>query len=537
MSRLLIFWIPCRPSHAQRSECATRLFWCAILKTLGLPGIRPNVFYPTFILLAAAVGASVAYGDGFFQLLNQANDWVLSVFGRAYSAVVFSLLALCAVIPFTPFGKLRIGGPKAVPFLTTPRWFSIVLCTTIATGILFWGTAEPLFHYTSPPDGLGLEPGTDGARRFALTTLFLHWSFSPYAIYALPALVFAVGYYNRKGAFSLSTFLLPLTGARGRSRIAPWIDNAALFGLVMGMSASLGAGVLTLKGGLLKAVPIGLPDDILVAVIALCVIAAFTISASTGLLRGIKHLSLINLVAFVILLVFVAIVGSPAVFGFAWESLLDYPSALLSEAFDEPADEGWTRDWTAFYWANWMAWAPVTALFLGRLAYGRTVREFMVVNWLLPSLFAVIWMTVFGGNVLHEAHFGSADFPAVLGDQGPEGVVYALFDSYPFTGPVTLFFVLVTFLSYTTAADSNTEAMAGISTEGISPQSPAPPVFIKIIWGVVIGATAVVAIGAAGTDGIRMLSNLGGLPALFLLVAVWISALMLIWTHRGSSRG
>lgn len=483
-------------------------------------------------MLTTAVVASLVGGNDFFRLLVQANDWVLAVFGSAYSTVVFSLLVLCAVIPFTPFGSLRIGGAEAVPFLTMPRWFAIVLCTTIATGILFWGTAEPLYHYTAPPDGMGLEPGTEGARRFALTTLFLHWSFSPYAIYALPALVFAVGYYNRKGAFSLSTFLQPLSRSGRHHRIAPWIDNAALFGLVMGMSASMGAGVLTLKGGLVKVVDIGLPDSVLVAIIALAVILVFTVSASTGLLRGIKFLSLINLAAFILLLAFVVVVGAPEVFGYAWQSLLDYPLALVREAFSSPVDEAWTRDWTAFYWANWMAWAPVTALFLGRLAYGRTVREFMVVNWLLPSLFAILWMTVFGGNVLHEAHLGNADLPAVLAEQGPEGIVYALFELYPFVSVVILFFVGVTFLSYTTAADSNTAAMAGISSEGISPESPAPPVFIKVIWGVVIGATAVVAIGAAGMGGIRMLSNLGGVPALFLLIAVAISALKLIWIHR-----
>ncbi len=458
-------------------------------------------------------------GEIFTDSLLELNAAVLSLFGNAYSTATALMLIVCIIIPFTPFGKIRIGGPSAVPFFSKGRWFAIVLCTTIATGILFWGTAEPLFHYTAPPEGSGIAPGSDAAVRFSLTTLFLHWSFSPYAIYTVPALLFAVVYYNGGGRFSISSVFMPLAGGRILRRISPWVDTVALFGLVMGMSASLGAGVLTLKGGLDRITTVGLPDEVLTAGIALAVIAAFTVSASTGLFRGIKHLSLLNFAGFLVLLVFAAAAGSTDVYAEAGRALLDYPAALIADGFLPPADEDWSHRWTAFYWANWMAWAPVTALFLGRLAYGRTVREFMAVNWLLPSLFALIWMTIFGGNVLEAEHTGTSDLSGILAAEGPEAVVYALFELLPAAVLVTLFFVLVTFLSYTTAADSNTEAMGGISTRGISPESPAPPVFIKVIWGALIGAVAVIALGFAGIDGIRLLSNLGGLPALFFLAA------------------
>lgn len=458
-------------------------------------------------------------GEVFTESLLDLNAAVLALFGNAYSTLTALMLLVCIAVPFTPFGKIRIGGASAVPLFSKGRWFAVVLCTTIATGILFWGTAEPLYHYTAPPEGSGIAPGSDAAVRFSLTTLFLHWSFSPYAVYTVPALLFAVVYYNGGGRFSISSVFMPFVGLRVRLRLAPWVDSIALFGLVMGMSASLGAGVLTLKGGLNRINALGPADEVLTAGIALAVIIAFTVSASTGLFRGIKHLSMINLVGFLLLLFVAAAAGSSQVYAEAGAALLDYPAAVVSDGFFTPVDEDWSHRWTAFYWANWMAWAPVTALFLGRLAYGRTVREFMWVNWMLPSLFALVWMTVFGGNVLEAEHTAGAELSAVLAEEGPEAVVYALLDIFPAAALTVLFFVCITFLSYTTAADSNTEAMAGISARGISPDSPAPPVFIKVIWGTLIGAVAVIALGFAGIDGIRLLSNLGGLPALFFLAA------------------
>ena len=225
------------------------------------------------------------------------------------------------------------------------------------------------------------------------------------------------------------------------------------------------------------------------------------------------------------MLVFVVIAGYTGGFSYFIPSLKAYITDLFSGSLNILRDEEWSNSWTTFYWANWMAWAPITALFLGRLAYGRTVREFMVVNWILPSIFAIIWMTIFGGNFLFIEMEGIFEFKQLLEDQGPESIIYGLFNLLPFSPIIIAAFLFTTYISYVTAADSNTEALGGISSLGISPEKPSPDVKIKILWGAIIGATAITAINYAGIDGIKMLSNVGGLPSLFLIVLIIISLL------------
>jgi choline-glycine betaine transporter len=159
-------------------------------------------------------------------------------------------------------------------------------------------------------------------------------------------------------------------------------------------------------------------------------------------------------------------------------------------------------------------------LFLGRLSYGYTVRQFMIVNWILPSLFGMIWMSIFSGTVIDMQLNQGINLNGLLSTLGPESIVYKMFETLPMKGMIAVVFLFTAFLSYVTAADSNTEAMGGISSTGISPDTPSPPKFIKVLWGITIGAVAFIMISLAGVDGVKMLSNLGGLPALFLIIAI-----------------
>jgi len=161
-----------------------------------------------------------------------------------------------------------------------------------------------------------------------------------------------------------------------------------------------------------------------------------------------------------------------------------------------------------------MAWAPITALFLGRIGYGYTVRKFLLFNWLLPSFFGIAWMSIFSGTAISLEMNGLRSLSESLAIDGPESIIYELLEYIPFSSILAAVFLITAFLSYVTAADSNTEAMGGISSTGISPESPAPPVFIKLVWGITIGTVAFVMINMAGIEGIKMLSNLGGLPAI-----------------------
>jgi choline-glycine betaine transporter len=175
-----------------------------------------------------------------------------------------------------------------------------------------------------------------------------------------------------------------------------------------------------------------------------------------------------------------------------------------------------------------MAWAPISAMFLGKIAKGYKVREILFFNWILPSLFSILWMSIFGATALGIQINGQVDLIAILKDSGYESIIYAIMNLYPYSKFLAGFFILIVFLSYVTAADSNTEAMGAISIKNINAENDSAPTFIKIIWGICIGTTAYIMISSSGVEGIKMLSNLGGVPALFLLTLVMIGMIVLI---------
>ena len=490
----------------------------SLLHKYQLHKIRPVVFLPPFVLILVALCFSLFETEAFFATVSGANTWILDHFDWLFNYTSFFMVLLCAITFFSPLGKIKIGGAAAKPMLSKWRWFSIVLCTTIAVGILFWGAAEPLFHLKSPPKGL--EPYADATAAFSMSTMFMHWTITPYAIYAVPALLFAIGYYNRKRQYSLGSILFPISNRRHAKWWGEPLNAICLFALVAGMAANLGVGLLSLAGGVGNLSALSTSPELL-AVIAIFIVAAFTISASTGLMKGIRLLSDWNLRIFIALGVFVLVFGpTGAVFENLWDGLQAYvrnfiPHSLGTGTF---SDEGWMHSWTSFYWANWMAWAPITALFLGRIAYGYTVRQFLIFNWLLPAAFSMLWMAIFSSTSLHYEMVEAAGMVKSLEASGTESVIYRLFDQLPGTKGLAVFFLITMVISFVTAADSNTEAMSGISSTGISPENPESPMLIKYVWGITVGIVAWVMVSFAGIDGIKMLSNLGGLPALLLLV-------------------
>lgn len=498
--------------------------------------LRYLVFGIPFLLLTGSVVYSLYDSVHFLEVVRAMNDWIIREFGWLFAGTALLCLVLCVVVYLSPLGRVRIGGPEAQPLLSRGRWFSITLCTTIAIGILFWATAEPLYHLHQPPAGAGVLPNTPEAARFALSTMFLHWTFTPYSLYSLTALLFALVYYNQRQPFSLGSLLYPLLGRHSQAPAMAALDAVCLYSLVAGMSASLGAGLLTIAGGLRQFAH--LPDStVMLGLIAAAIVGVFIISSVSGLQRGIRILSEINIRAFILLAAFIFVLGPK---GWLWEisvgALADYAGNFIPRNLTLGLDPDWAGSWTIFYWANWLAWTPITALFLGRLGVGYTVREFLRINLLFPALFSMAWMIIFSGNALYlDLEVPTAQLFATLQREGPEGAVYAVLRQFPWPVLTSFFFLAVTFLSYVTAADSNTSAMSGLCSTGISPEDPEAPGWIKIAWGLVIGSMAWVMVANAGIDGVKMASNLGGFPALFLILAV--AAGMVVMLFRRGWRG
>lgn len=485
--------------------------------------IRRSVFWIPFGSLLACAFLSIFFPDAFFKVVFALNTWILATFTGLFSWTTFFCFLLLIYLYFSPFAKMVIGGEGAKPIMSKWKWFSITLCTTIATGILFWGPAEPIFHLHFPPEGSNAAAGSVEARSFAMSTMYLHWTLTPYSIYTVMSLLFAISYYNLKQPFSLGSVLHPLFGKRALGRIGDGVDIICLFALVAGMSASLASGILSISGGFSKIFEME-PNALMYGLIALTIVVAFSVSAGSGLLKGIQLLSDINIKAFVALSIFIFLLGP------TWEMIkigvngfvLYFQSFIpRSTNLFQPLEEGWRQSWTTFYWANWLAWAPVTSLFLGRLGVGYTVRDFINQNLLFTSLFGAIWMLIFSGTSLYfDLHEPGYPLLAALQSNGAESVIYSIFEYLPFAKLVSILFLGILFLSFVTAADSNTSAMGAISTAGISPGRDEAPFLIKLGWGLVVGFVAWSMISYAGIDGIRIISTIGGFPALFLTILV-----------------
>ncbi|MDQ0340561.1 choline-glycine betaine transporter [Caldalkalibacillus uzonensis] len=486
--------------------------------------IKHLVFWPPFLLVLIAAILSFTHRDAFTSMANGANEWLIANFGWVFSVSGFIMVLVCVGVYFSPLGKVRIGGTNAKPLLSFRNWFAITLTTTIAAGITFWGIVEPIYHLTAPPASLGIEANSPQAALFAMSTMYLHWTITPYAIYCVPALMFAFAYYNMRKPFSLSSTLTPLLGDKITGKWGKGIDAICLYTLALGMAAAMGTSILNLAGGVNYLS--GLPSTpSLWAVIAIVVMVTFVVSASTGLMKGIRILSDINFKLFFVIILFLFLAGPTAyLLNLGTEAFGHY----LSNFFDKSlftgaaADDQWPQWWTTFYWANWFSWAAITALFLGRIAYGQTVRAFILVNFALPALFGGLWMTIFSGTSIYMQMNG-AGLGEILANNGPEAVLYAVMAALPLAQVVIPVYLFIVFIAFVTAADSTLAAMGGISSTGISPESPEPGIMIKVIWGVTISVVAWVMISFAQIDGIKMLSNLGGVPAVLLGLMVVIS--------------
>ncbi|WP_027348664.1 BCCT family transporter [Halotalea alkalilenta] len=484
--------------------------------------IRPLVFWPTFLVLLAAVAASYLNLDGFLAVSGMINDFILDKFSWLFSLGSLYLLGLAVVIYASPLGRVRIGGAQATPLLTPWRWFSITLCTTLAVGVLFWTTAEPLYHLHAPPESLHLEPGSPEARLFAMSAMFLHWSFTPYAIYAVPALLFALVFYNRRMRFSISSLFEPLFGP-GVRRFGGLIDSVALFALVAGMASTLGTGTLTIVGGLNQYLG-GTTTPMRLALVIAVIVITFVASAASGLNQGIARLSSFNAWLLFALGLFVFLCG-PTLFilSLGVESLGAYLDGFfrLSLFTGAAAGDDWSHSWSIFYWAVWFAWAPVTALFLGKISRGYTVRQFLRVNLVYPALFAIIWISIFSGSALHfDASMAQPNgLYSVLNTLGVEQVLYALFGQLPLTWLMIPMLLFIAYISYVTAADSNTDAIGNLCTRGLTADSDLNAgLRMKIVWGCTVGVVAWVMVSFVGVGGVKMLSNLGGLPAMLMIL-------------------
>ena len=513
------------------------------------PKIRWLVFLVPVALLTCVILASLFIGNSFSDTLSIINTAILSRFGWLYSLTTLAVLVICIVVCFLPFGKVRIGGPEARSRMDTKTIFAIVLCTIIGIGMVTWGTAEIMAHYTTPNEALDIVPKSDEAANYAMRTVLLHWTFPAYSLYALPSLLFAFAFYNMGCSFSISSFLCPLFGTKVTRTVAGIIDAVCIFTLLCGMIGTVGTAALSLLGGFSYLTDGQVKKGtIAIVVIIAALVTVFIISAITGVMKGIRFLSNLNLYIFIGLGFFVFIFGPTAfICNFGTEGVGNFIEHFFGDMLRTNAVTGndWSYWWSIFYWAAYMAWAPISGMFIGKVCFGQTVRKIILITLVGPSVFTAIWMAIFSGTSMYfeKAGYGIAD----AYNKGYEYTAYAVFEHLPLTLVIVIIFLAVTFLSVVTACDSSTSALTDMvfakkdsqekdledainefdmnheqrTSKGKKQETSATGrTFIKILFGFIIGLVAIIIVVFSDIQGVKMISTIGAFPALWIEIIV-----------------
>ncbi|MFF7729498.1 BCCT family transporter [Streptomyces sp. NPDC008001] len=470
----------------------------------------------------AAVLAVVAWAalgkHSFDRLTKSALNWVLSNFAWLFVIAADVFLVLCVVIAFSRFGRIRLGRDDDQPEFSNLAWIAMMFSAGMGIGLMFYGVGEPLLHFVSPPPGSGVTADTPGAARTALEYSFFHWTLHPWAIYGMAGLALAYAGFRKGRGNRLSSAFVPLIG---EERAAGWpgrgIDLLAVFATVFGTATSLGLGALQVSKGL--NITTGVKDTTTLELIIIAALsAAFVLSAFSGLHKGVKWLSTLNIVLAACLMLFVFLLGPtvfvlntiPAAAGGYLHDLVTL--ATRTGAF---TDSKWLGAWTIFYWAWWLSWAPFVGTFIARISRGRTIREFLIGVLLVPSGATVVWFCVMGGSALRLDMTGAADMAGTVKD-GAEASLFALLDTLPLETLTSWIAMALVMTYFITSADSASLVMGSLSSRG----ALHPRTWLVVTWGVLMAAVAAVLLVAGGLQSLQSATILVALPFVLVMLAL-----------------
>ncbi|MBQ8143889.1 MAG: BCCT family transporter [Butyricicoccus sp.] len=491
--------------------------------------IRPIVMGVTVALFVLMLAAIVIDAETFYDVLNNLvmNNMMWGL-GWVSSLVCLFMVIVCIVIMVTPLGKIRLGGPNAQPKFSYMQWFGISLCTGIGAGVVFWGAAEPLLFAMEPSPSTGLEPGSNGAILWSMVRCFMHWGFTPYANCVVMGVILAYVILNKGAPFKTSSLLVPIFGDKVvNSKLADAFDAISAFALTGAVAGGLGYGAMQRS----TAVDLfaGLKPSLAVyAVIIAMMFVCYNASAVSGLRSGITWLSNRNTQLFFLLLIFVFLAGPTGyICNLFTESIGSYINEFFANSLNTapyPDSAMWPQNWDMYWWVDWMAYAPLLGLFMVRVGYGRTLREFIMVEWVFPALFGIIWFSVFGGTILNAQINNGIDFYTVYLEQGAEALTLALFDVLPGSTFAKIVMLVIITISLVTQCDSMTVTLAGMSMEGADENTEAP-VWLKLFWGSVFAVVAIVFIALGGIAGVKTIKSFCGIPLTFICFAVLVGFL------------
>ncbi len=472
-----------------------------------------SVFKISVGIAVVFVLIGVLIPDQLGSAMEAAQSFVLETFGWFYQLVATFFLLFAVFMIFSKYGKIKLGKKDDKPEYSRPTWFAMLFSAGMGIGLLFYGVSEPISHFSTPPIG---EGSTEQSAILGLRYTWLHWGLHAWAIYAIVAMALAYQKFKNNAPGLMSATLRPVLGEKVKGPIGKTIDVVAVFATLFGVAASLGLGAQQINAGLEYLV--GIPNNFTVQFIIMAVITVlFIISATTGISKGIKYLSNINM-SIAVVLFFAMLILGPTLFllNMFTTTLGSYVQnvalmGLRLSPFDA-TEAAWTQGWTVFYWAWWISWTPFVGMFIARVSKGRTIREFTIAVLLVPSLVCALWFTVFGGTGIYLEFVQGLN----VSDQSLETALFYVYQQLPFGALLSVLTVGLITTFFVTSADSATFVL-GMQTTGGKLN---PPNKIKIVWGIILVAATLVLMVSGGLAGLQTAIIVSALPLTFIVLVM-----------------
>lgn len=495
-----------------------------------LKGMNPASTLVSMVIITLFVLSSVFFTEQSTVVFSAISGWILAYLKWYYIGIVALFLFFCIWLAFSRYGNLRLGDDDSRPEYSNFSWFAMLFSAGMGIGLVFWSIAEPIYHFQSNP--FVIEGLTAEAAQVAMRLTFFHWGLHPWAIYVIVALSLSYFSYRKKLPLTIRSALYPLIGDKMYGPMGHAVDVLAVFGTVFGVATSLGLGVTQMNTGLntMFGMEVSLGNQMmLIAIIS----AIATISVVSGVGKGVKILSEVNMWLTIGILVFLLCFGPTRyLLGSLLQNTGDYFSNVLALSTWTNANENsqWQSSWTTFYWGWWMAWAPFVGMFIARISKGRTIREFIVGVLLVPTMLGFVWLTLFGSTAIylelfHEITNEAGELVKAVGQAGIIDAVtadltqalYVTLDKLDagFMGTIAAFVATLLIATYfVTSSDSGTLVVTTILSMG----SDHPPTIHRVFWGGCQGAVAAILLMVGGLNALQTASIIAALPFSFVMI-------------------
>jgi len=502
-----------------------------LARKLGLE-TDSKIFFSAAGLMILFLVILVAFTDQTGEVFTEGRSWIVENLGWLFIMGVSIWLAFLLWVAVSRYGNIRLGGNEAKPDYGNVSWFTMLFAGGIGTVLMFWGVAEPISHFANPPQG-GVEPHSVEAAQDAMSFSLYHLGLHTWTIFTLPGLAFAYFIYRHELPLRVSSVFYPFLKERIHGPIGKTIDVFAILGTLFGVAVSIGLGTSQINAGLSELT--GVADSVPVKVAIITVLTAVAVgSIVSGLDKGVKRLSNLNIGMAVGLMVFVFIAGSTVflargiieTFGLYVSNIV--PLSFWNDTLATYTQEegwGWQGGWTVFYWAWTVTWSPFIGIFVARISRGRTIREFVMGVLFAPSLFTLVWFAVFGWSAMEID--GIDGTGGVMSEAVAESVPLALFtflENFPATTLMQGLSVVIVAIFFATSSDSASLVVDMLCTGS----SDSGPVRQRMFWGISEGALAaslIILAGDAGLEALQEVITVIGLP-IFLMVFAMMFSLM-----------